>query len=130
MQETNSDKTGFIYIKDRRVLGYGTDKWHIPGATRTGTETDKEMIVSGAKTQLGVDLVPETLAVYGVFQVPATQDQPAGPKLTCFTGDFTGELKTSSATETISFISSADKSRMDPTDQLVMDHLKLLDIID
>lgn len=127
MQETKSTRTGFIYLKDRRVLAYGTEKWHIPGGTRTGDESDQEMLISGIQQQLAVTIVPETLALYGTFTLPDSQPTTS---IACFTADFIGEIKSSNAKETISFLSSTDAPRMDKLDQLVMAQLKLQDLID
>ena len=127
MEKTFIDKLAYIYIRDSKVLmslSRGKDTWYIPGGKREAGESDSEALAREVKEELGVDIVPETLALYGVFAAQA-HGRPEGTivRMTCYTADFTGELKASSEIEKIDFFTYAQKDLGAPVDFLIFDDL-------
>lgn len=134
MDKTYIDKLAFIDIKDRKVLStlsYGKDTWYIPGGKRDGAETDHEALIREVKEELTVDLLPETITPYGVFEAQA-HGKPEGTvvRMTCYTAKFTGELKASAEVAEYRYVDYSWKSKSSPVDQLIFDDLKKKGLID
>jgi hypothetical protein len=51
-------------------------------------------------------------------------------RMTCYTGDYTGELIPDAEVEEIIWFNYADRGRSSPVDQLIFDWLKARDLID
>ncbi len=70
MGKTYIDKLAYIYLKDRKVLetrSRGKATWYIPGGKRESDETDVKALVREVKEELDIDLLHETIRLYGVF---------------------------------------------------------------
>ena len=128
------DKLAYIYLQDKSVLttlSYGKDVWYIPGGKREGDESDHAALIREVKEELSVDLKPETIKPFGVFEAQA-HGKPAGTivRMTCYTADFDGELKPTSEVEKISFFVHAQKEMSSPVDNLIFDDLYARGLID
>ncbi len=127
------DKLAFIFIKDRKILvtlSKGKDAWYIPGGKRESGESDHETLIREVKEELTVDLREETIKYYGTFEAQA-HGKPKGTivRMTCFTGNFKGELKPAAEIEKIDFFNSSTKEPLSPVDYLIFDDLKAKGII-
>lgn len=92
MDKTYIDKLAFIDIKDKKVLetlSRGKDTWCIPGDKREAGETDIQALTREVKEELLVDLVPETIKLYGTFETQA-HGKPEGTmvRMTCYTAEY------------------------------------------
>jgi 8-oxo-dGTP pyrophosphatase MutT (NUDIX family) len=128
MQKTYIDKLAFIEIKDKKVLSTlsrGKDTWYIPGGKREGEETDFEALIREVKEELSVDVIPETITLYGVFEAQA-HGKPEGTfvRMTCYTAKFSGELKASSEIAEYMYVAFSWKEKSSPVDKLIFDDLK------
>lgn len=108
-KKTFIDKLAFIFLKDQRALvtrSKGKDTWFIPGGKREPRESDHEALRREVKEELSVDLKPETIAYYGTFEAQA-HGKPEGTvvRMTCFTAEFTGELKAGAEIAELDFLS-------------------------
>lgn len=134
MQPIYIDKLAYIHLKDRKILSSrskGKDTWYIPGGKRDGDETDQEALVREVKEELDVELLPETIKLYGVFEAQA-HGKPEGTivRMTCYSADFAGNMHPTSEVEEIKFLQYADKAISSPVDKLIFDDLKSKDLID
>ncbi len=134
MEKAYIDKLAFIEIRDRKVLetrNYGKDKWYIPGGKREGNETDQKALVREVKEELSVDLIPETIKLYGTFEAQA-HGKPEGTvvRMTCYTAKYNGELEPSAEVEKIDWFDYSRKGDTSVVDQLIFDDLKAKDLID
>jgi len=134
MDKTYIDKLAFIDIKDRKILSTlskGKDTWYIPGGKRDGNETDHEALIREVKEELNIDVIPNTIAPYGVFEAQA-HGKPEGTvvRMTCYTSTFTGELKASAEVSEFRYVDYSWKSKSSPVDQLIFDDLKTKGLID
>lgn len=134
MTKSYIDKLAFIYLKDKKVLetlSRGKEIWYIPGGKREANETDAQALIREVKEELSVDLVPESLEQYGVFEAQA-HGKPEGTvvRMTCYTADFTGELTPSNEVEKLAYFTYADKPKTSPVDHLIFDDLKLKQLIE
>lgn len=102
------DKLAWIEIKDKSILStksYGKDKYYIPGGKRESGETDEQALCREIKEELSIDLKKDTIKYVGVFEAQA-HGQPAGTivKMTCYSADFTGQLKVDSEIEEVKWL--------------------------
>lgn len=133
MQKLFIDKLGYILVKDRKVLATmsrGEDIWFTPGGKREKGETDEQALVREVKEELSVDLVPETIKPYGVFEAQA-YGKPEGTtvRITAFTADYKGNLKASAEVTKIGWINHAAEN-VTVTEKLILENLKSKNLID
>lgn len=128
------DKLGWIYIKDKKILGTrskGKNVYYIPGGKREQGETDKEALIREIKEELGVKLIPESLKFLDRFKGPAHgQDEKVILKMTCYSGDFTGKISPRSEIEEITWLGYKDKEKTTPMGRIILDWLKEKGLID
>jgi 8-oxo-dGTP diphosphatase len=122
------DKLAFLDVKDRKVLetlSKGSDTWYIPGGKRELGETDMQALTREVKEELLVDLVPETIQLYGVFETQA-HGKPEGTmvRMTCYTAEYTGVLTPSTEIEKLEYFEYEKKTLTSPVDNLVFEDLK------
>jgi 8-oxo-dGTP diphosphatase len=128
------DKLAWIFINNKTILStrsYGKDKYYIPGGKREQGESDVQALVREIKEELSVDLNIKTLQFLGEFQAQA-HGHPVGTivKMTCYTGDYTGDLTPDSEIEEIVWLTTADKDKIADVDKLIFDFLKEKSLID
>ena len=128
------DKLAWILINNKSILStrsYGKDKYYIPGGKREQGETDIQALCREIKEELSVELNIETLEFLGEFQAQA-HGHPTGTivKMTCYTGDYTGDLMPDSEIEEIKWLNHSDKDIIADVDKLIFDFLKERSLID
>lgn len=134
MQKNYIDKLAFIEFKGRKILetkSFGKDTWYIPGGKREQGESDQEALIREVKEELLVDLIPETVKLYGVFEAQA-HGKPAGTivRMTCYTANYSGALSPSAEVEKIDWFDYSKRAIVSPVDQLIFDDLKTKNLID
>lgn len=122
------DKLAYIHIVDKKILmslSRGKDTWYIPGGKREGKETDKEALMREVQEELSVELIPDTIRKFGVFEAQA-HGHPKGVKvrMTCYTASYEGELKPASEIEKFEFFPFSRKAESSAVDHLIFDNLK------
>ena len=135
MQKTSYiDKLAYIYVIDKKILvtlNYGKDKWYIPGGKRESKETDQEALTREVKEELSVDLVPDSLKFYGVFEAQAHgKTEGTIVRMTCYTAEFSGKLQASSEIEHIDFFKHSQKEMTSLVDHLIFDDLQQKGLLD
>ena len=128
------DKLAWIEIKDKSILStktYGKDKYYIPGGKRESGETDEQALCREIREELSIDLKKDTIKFIGVFQAQA-HGHPIGTivKMTCYSADFTGQLKADSEIEEIKWLNYSDKDKISDVDKLIFDYLKEKALLD
>ncbi|WP_254448461.1 NUDIX hydrolase [Spirosoma rhododendri] len=109
------DKLAWIELKDKTVLltkSYGKDVFYIPGGKRDAGETDEQVLLREIREELTVSIDERTLQYIGIFEAQA-HGQPKGVtvKMTCYSGEYHGQLKASSEIEEIAWFTYADKTK-------------------
>lgn len=128
------DKLAWIEIKDNSILltkSYGKDKFYIPGGKREINETDEQALIREIHEELSVTVNENTLKFIGIFEAQA-HGQPDGVfvKMTCYSGNYFGELTASSEIEEIKWFKYSDKDEVVEVDKLIFDHLKKKELLD
>lgn len=134
VEKTYIDKLAFIELKDRKILetcSFGKDKWYIPGGKREAGESDQQALIREVKEELLVDLVPESIKLYGVFEAQA-HGKPEGTfvRMTCYTSDYKGTLNPSAEVEKLDWFDYSKRDIVSAVDQLIFDDLKSKNLID
>lgn len=127
------DKIAWIYIVDGKVLGArskGKDTYYFPGGKREQGESDAETLIREIREELSVEIQPETIAEFGVFEAPAHgKAEGILVRMTCLTADYTGELAPASEIEELAWLTSEDQGRVSAVSVLIMDKLKEMKLI-
>ena len=122
------DKVAFLYLQNGKILSTrskGKDKYYIPGGKREEGETDIETLVREVKEELSVDIIESSAKLYGVFEAQAHgKAEGVIVKMTCYTAEFTGELKADSEIAEIVWLTTADIEAVSPVDKLIFADLK------
>jgi len=122
------DKLAWIRIDEGRILAArsrGRDVYFLPGGKREPGESDEEALVREVSEELSVALKRDTLRLLHVFEAQA-HGKPEGVlvRMTCFTGDYDGELQPASEIEEIAWLTHADRERMSLVMQNIVDWLR------
>lgn len=122
------DKLAWIEIKNNSVLltqSYGKDKFYIPCGKREIGETDEQALIREINEELSVTINKNTLKFLGSFEAQAHW-QPEGifVKMTCYFGDYEGELKANSEIEAIRWFNYSEKDKLVGVDVIIFEHLK------
>ena len=122
------DKVAFLYLQEGKILSTrskGKDKYYIPGGKREAGESDIETLVREVKEELSVDIIESSAKLYGVFEAQAHgKAEGVIVKMTCYTAEFTGELKADSEIAEIVWLTTADMEAVSPVDKLIFADLK------
>ncbi|MFF5986691.1 NUDIX hydrolase [Prauserella flavalba] len=124
---TTIDKIAWLRIEDGRLLGArsrGKDVYYLPGGKREPGETDLETLTREIGEELTVGLDPATAVHAGTFEAPA-HGRAGGTvvRMTCYTADYRGTLAPASEIEELRWLTCADRDRVSPVNQLILDHL-------
>lgn len=121
------DKLAWIRIEERKLLcarSRGKDAWFLPGGKREHGESDPEALTREIREELGVGLRDDTLQPLRTFEAQA-HGQPAGVmvRMTCFTGDYEGDLHAAAEIEEIAWLGSGDREKLSLVGQIILDWL-------
>ena len=118
------DKVAFLYLQDGKILSTrsrGKDKYYIPGGKREAGETDIETLIREVKEELSVDIIESSAKFYGVFEAQAHgKAEGVIVKMTCYTAEYSGELKADSEIAEIVWLTTEDIESVSPVDKLIM----------
>ncbi|WP_379134207.1 NUDIX domain-containing protein [Paenibacillus sp. sgz500958] len=130
---TRIDKVAWIHIVDGRILSArskGQETYYLPGGKREPGESDVETLVREIEEELSVAIRPETASLFGVFEAGAhgkTEDIKV--QMTCFTADFTGELRPASEIEEMAWLGYVDRDRVSEVSRIIFDRLHELKLL-
>ena len=127
------DKIAWIEIKHKKILSTqskGKQKYYIPGGKREADETDHQTLMREIKEELDIDLIENSIQYFGTFQAQADgHTEGIKVKMTCYTGNYLGELKASSEIEKIVWLTYEDIESVSPVDQIIFNFLRKKEIL-
>jgi 8-oxo-dGTP pyrophosphatase MutT (NUDIX family) len=119
------DKLAWIHIKDGRMLAArsrGKDAYFLPGGKRESGESDEQALMREVREELTVAL--EDMRPAGIFEAQAHgRDEGVTVRMTCFTADYSGELRPAAEIEEIAWLTYADRDRVSLVGRQIMDWL-------
>ena len=129
------DKLALILVRGRQQLvarSKGKNVFYTPGGKRERGESDVQALTRECKEELTIDLKPETIEKYGVFQAQAFGKAPGTMvRMTCYTADYEGTLTANEEVEELAWIQSSFPSdKLTVTGLMILDDLKNKDLID
>lgn len=128
------DKLAWIELKNKSILStksYGKDKYYIPGGKREMGETDEEALIREINEELSVNIDPATLQYMGTYEAQAhSHEEGIIVKMTCYSGEYSGELKASAEIEEMRWLTYSDKDKISEVDQLIFDDLHRNNLLD
>lgn len=121
------DKMAWIEIVDGQILSTrssGKDTYYIPGGKRAAGESDQETLIREIKEELSIDLLPDTIKYLGTFSAQAHgKAEGITVQMTCYTGEYTGDLRPSAEIEEMVWFTHKDKEKSSPVDKIIFDWL-------
>lgn len=128
------DKLAWIELKNKSILStksYGKDKYYIPGGKRETGETDEQALIREINEELSVTIDNTTLRYIGTFEAQAHgHAEGIIVKMTCYSGEYSGELQTNSEIEEMKWLHYSDKDKISEVDQLIFDYLHANHLLD
>ena len=122
------DKLAWVHLDNERILSvrsHGKDRFYMPGGKREGAESDADALVREIGEELMVQLQPDTLSFAGVFEAPADgRAADVMVRLTCYFGDYTGQLQASSEIAEFAWLAYSDRDKITAANLLVFEWLK------
>ncbi|MFC3994936.1 NUDIX domain-containing protein [Nocardiopsis sediminis] len=121
------DKVAWVRVENGRILSTrsrGKDVYYIPGGKRESGESDVQTLLREVEEELAVSILPATVAFLGTYEAQA-HGHPDGVvvRMSCYTGDYRGDLAADSEIEEVVWLSHADRGRVSPVDQVIFDDL-------
>src|SRR3954453_21289927 len=121
----NIDKVAWIRLEEGRILSTrsrGKEVYYLPGGKREPGESDLETLDREIREELTVTVVAPVY--FGTFTAPA-DGHPAGidVQMTCYTGDYLGDLAGSSEIEEFVWLTYTDRDRVSPVEKIIFDRL-------
>jgi len=128
------DKLAWLHIKNRQLLSAvskGKETYYIPGGKRDPGESDEEALVREIKEELSVDIKRDTIFYFDTFKAQADgKEEGVIVKITCYMGDFQGEIKPDSEIDRAIWITSKDREKCSLVVKYLIDDLLKKDLID
>lgn len=128
------DKLAWIKLKDKAILStksYGKDKYYLPGGKREAGETDEQALIREIHEELNVTIDPKTLRYIGTFEAQAHgHSEGIIVKMTCYSGEYSGELKVSSEIEELKWLNHSDQDKISEVDKIIFDYLHSSNLLD
>ncbi|MBQ1289362.1 MAG: NUDIX domain-containing protein [Erysipelotrichaceae bacterium] len=122
------DKIALIYLKNGKILttlSKGKDTYYLPGGKREGSETDAETLIRELREELSIQILPETIMPYGVFEAQAHgKAEGVLVRMSCYTAEFEGEPKPANEIAELDWFTYKDKEKTSAVDQIIFDDLK------
>jgi 8-oxo-dGTP diphosphatase len=122
------ETVAWVRVEGGRILcarSRGKDVFYIPGGKLEAGETELDALLREIKEELAVDLVPETVRSFGIYQAQAhAQADGVMVVMSCYTADYQGTPSASGEIEELDWLGYADRDRVAPVDQLLFDDLR------
>jgi len=110
------DKIALMYFKDGKVLmtqKRGRSVFYNPGGKPDEGETDEQALIREIKEELSVDIIPETIKLYGRFQAHAdAEPDDVMVRMTLYSAEFIGTLKSGREEKEFAYLGYSDLDKI------------------
>ncbi|GAC1404848.1 MAG: NUDIX domain-containing protein [Ktedonobacteraceae bacterium] len=122
------ERVTWIYAENQRLLSTrtrGKNIFYTPGGKPEAGETDEMALIREIREELGVQLVPETIALYGRFEAQA-DGQPQGVmvNMLCYTAKYTGHMCACGEIEEVTWLEYHDHHKSSLADRQIFTRLQ------
>jgi len=128
------DKLAYLLVVNGKILSTrskGKTKYYIPGGKREEGESDWQALSREIREELSVELKEETCQYYGTFEAQADgHAEGIIVRMTCYTADYSGELRASSEIAEIIWLDTDNMDRIAAVDKLIFADLKNKSLLD
>lgn len=119
------DKVAWILVQDGKVLSArskGKDIYYFPGGKREPGESDTETLVREIEEELTVQINPDTVRPFGIFEAEADgKASGVRVRMVCYTADYEGELSPAAEIEELAWLDETNRNQVSAVSQLVFD---------
>lgn len=119
------DKVAWILLQDGKVLSArskGKEIYYFPGGKRETGETDTETLVREIEEELTVQIKPDTVRPFGIFEAEADgKADGVRVRMVCYTADYEGQLTPAAEIEELAWLGEKDRNQVSAVSQLVFD---------
>lgn len=126
-------KLAWLHIERRRLLCArtdGRDIFYVPGGKPETGESDLEALTREIREELGVSLIPSTMAFHGHFEAPADGKPGLVVAVDAWEGHCDGTPVPSGEIAALRFIAASDPVPVSAVTRLILDSLKADNVID
>lgn len=127
------DKLALLLIKNQNILlarSRGNDTYYIPGGKREEGESDHEALIREIKEEISIDLIPNSILYANTFTTKAhNKPEDTVVKMTCYFSSYTGNIVENSEIEETLWASSQTNVQCSPATLLIINWLKLKELI-
>lgn len=129
------DKLALIVVQGRKHLvarSRGKSVFFTPGGKRESGEDDITALRRECKEELTVDLMPETIRKYGVFEAEAF-GKASGTivRMTCYKAEYVGQLQPNEEVEELAWIdSNFPEEKLSLAGRMILEDLKERGLVD
>lgn len=126
-------KLAWLYIDRRRLLCARTDgrkTFYIPGGKPEAGESDLDALAREIREELGVSLIPLSLAFHGHFEAPADGKPGLVVAVDAYEGRCDGTPAPSGEIAELRFLTASDAAPVSAVTRLILDSLKADNVID
>ncbi|PXX66812.1 ADP-ribose pyrophosphatase YjhB (NUDIX family) [Nocardia tenerifensis] len=120
-------KVAWIRVENGELLSTrsrGKDAYYVPGGKPEAGEDDIQALLREIDEELSVSLDPNTIELFGVYEAQAHgHAEGVTVRMTCYRADYHGTLAPGNEIEELAWLSYADRHRVSPVDQLILDDL-------
>jgi len=128
------DAIAWIHIQDRRLLcvrTQGKDAFYLPGGKRKTGESDAAALIREVQEELGVGLQPQSVRFFARYRAKAHgYTAETMVSMACYHATYIGTLCPSGEIAEMAWMTSSDRDRCAPVNQIVIDDLVQQGLLD
>jgi 8-oxo-dGTP pyrophosphatase MutT (NUDIX family) len=126
-------KVAWLHVADRKLLCARTAQrglFYVPGGKPEPGEDEISALLREIAEELGVALISSTIRRAGSFSAPADGSPDKTVTISAYKADYIGQLSAGFEIAQWQFLTSAEQHRVSAVTRIILDHLKVRNVID